>query len=133
MDTPMRSTTKKLSHAPNTASELPVPDEPVPVPAVTVIDGDSSMTWLSSLDGVPSPNVAQNDEPAPDGDAARILLMVVMFATNPTFCDMRNRAPSAASRLYTSPAARVPEPPAGCTTCAVPRQCAMPFGTPVLS
>src|SRR6266496_4754747 len=119
MDTPMRSTTRKLSHAPNTARLLPVPDEPVPVPAVTVIDGDSSMTWFSSREGVPSPRVAQNDDPAPDGDALRILLMVVMLATNPTFWDSRNRGPSAASRLYTSPAARVPEPPAGCTTCAV--------------
>ena len=99
---------------------------------MTVIDGDSSITWFSSRDGVPSPRVAQNDEPAPDGDALRILLMVAMFATNPVFWDSRNRAPSAASRLYTSPATIAPDV-AGWTIWAVPRACAMPFGTPVLS
>ena len=69
------------------------------MPAVVVRDGDSSMRWLSSRDGVPSPRVAQNDEPAPDGEALRILLMVAMFATNETDGCRRNRAPSAASRL----------------------------------
>jgi hypothetical protein len=48
---------------------------------------------------VPSPSVAQNEEPAPDGDAERILLMLAMFAANPTDGYMRNRGPRAASRL----------------------------------